>query len=339
MAPGGALALIPFEALINGDGRYLIEEVATTYLTSGRDLVSPRAAATTGPALIVAAPDYDASAGAGAGAALNHRFAPLPGAEREAERLLRHLPEARVLAGADATKQALLALESPRVLHVATHGFFLGDVHADPEAGSRGLTLTGAGRSLVQLGEGDPMLRSGLALAGANRDAEGLLTAVEATSLNLAGTSLVVLSACETGVGEVSSSQGTFGLQRSVLLAGAETLVMSLWSVSDDATEATMDGYYRRLVAGGGRSEALRQAKLELLADQGTAHPYYWAPFVALGRAESLAGEPVTPEFSGGPPQIGRGPRCQVSAEPGSSPLGWVGLLVVVGLGLRRRSR
>lgn len=142
----------------------------------------------------------------------------------------------------------------------------------------------------------NPLLRSGLALANANRlesgDEDGVLTALEATSLDLWGTQLVVLSACETGMGEVHNGEGVFGLRRALVIAGSESQVMSLWSVGDLATKDLMIDYYRRLLASEGRSEALRQAQLAMLGQENRSHPYYWAGFIPSGnwnRLESKA--------------------------------------------------
>lgn len=133
----------------------------------------------------------------------------------------------------------------------------------------------------------NPLLRSGLALAGANRrqsgEEDGILTALEASGLDLWGTKLVVLSACETGIGEVKTGEGVYGLRRALVMAGAETQVMSLWKVDDEATKNLMVGYYKRLLAGEGRSEALRQVQLAMLKSPATAHPFYWASFIASG--------------------------------------------------------
>jgi CHAT domain-containing protein len=102
---------------------------------------------------------------------------------------------------------------------------------------------------------------------------------------------LVVLSACETGVGEVRSGDGVYGLRRALVLAGAETQVMSLWKVSDEGTRELMSGYYRRLASGEGRSEAMRQVRLEFLKDPRRAHPYYWASFIVSGEWANLDGK------------------------------------------------
>jgi CHAT domain-containing protein len=116
----------------------------------------------------------------------------------------------------------------------------------------------------------NPLLRSGLALAGVNQrrsgpGEDGVLTALEATGLDLWGTKLVVLSACETGLGEVKNGEGVYGLRRALVLAGSESQVMSLWQVSDSATRDLMVEYYKRLQAGEGRTEGLRQVQLTLI--------------------------------------------------------------------------
>jgi CHAT domain-containing protein len=131
-------------------------------------------------------------------------------------------------------------------------------------------------------------------LAGANlaRDpnGDGILTALEAAGLNLWGTKLVTLSACDTGVGEVRNGEGVYGLRRAFVLAGAETLVMSLWPVSDYMTREMMTAYYTGLRAGLGRGDALRHAKLAMLKRQGRQHPFYWASFIQSGEWADLDG-------------------------------------------------
>jgi len=160
------------------------------------------------------------------------------------------------------------------VLHIASHGFFL----QEPGA----------------LRVDNPLLRSGVALAGANlsRDArdDGILTALEASNLNLWGTKLVTLSACDTGIGQVRNGEGVYGLRRAFALAGAETLVMSLWPVSDTIARETMTAYYTGLHAGLGRGEALRQAKLAMLKRGERRHPFYWASFIQSGEWGNLDG-------------------------------------------------
>ena len=125
--------------------------------------------------------------------------------------------------------------------------------------------------------------RSGLAMAGANQGADGIVTAREIAGFDWWGTQLVVLSACETGVGAVPSGDGVYGMRRALVLAGAESQVVSLWNVNDASTRALMRDYYGELSRGGGRAEALRRAKLHLLHQPRYAHPHYWAGFIPAG--------------------------------------------------------
>lgn len=186
-------------------------------------------------------------------------FPRLPGTRREGERIAQMLGVRPWLEGA-ALEANLKARRSPRVLHLATHGFFLEDQKRDPNRGLRDLGAIGgpAGGGLGRLsgpGLENPLLRSGLSLAGANTwfnqghlpaEAEdGLLTAEDVSGLDLLYTDLVVLSACETGLGKVHIGEGVFGLRRAFVLAGARTLVMSLWKVPDQQTQELMEDFYR----------------------------------------------------------------------------------------------
>ena len=131
-------------------------------------------------------------------------------------------------------------------------------------------------------------------MSGANRrnsgDEDGVLTALEAAGLDLWGTKLVVLSACDTGVGEVKKGEGVYGLRRSFVLAGSESQVMSLWKVRDDATRDLMIAYYANLYQGRGRGEALRLVQMQMQRDPRRKHPYYWASFIQSGEWANLQG-------------------------------------------------
>jgi len=188
-----------------------------------------------------------------------------------------------LLTGTRANKAAVARLDAPRMLHIASHGFFL-----------REATAGGGTQALASSAAGNPLLRSGIALAGANAGrehrAEGILTALEASGLNLWSTQLVTLSACDTGVGEVRNGEGVYGLRRAFLLAGTETLVMSLWPLSDYTARETMVRYYTGLRDGLGRGDSLRRAKLAMLKEKVRKHPYYWASFIQSGEWASLDG-------------------------------------------------
>ena len=296
LSPDGALNLIPFAALVDEGNRFLAESVSLTYLTSGRDLlrlqVGRRSRA---PAAIVAAPAFGdpplAPATRGQPARVDDSqvfFGPLPGAAQEVRALRSLLPRATVLTGAQATEAAVRGLAAPEILHFATHGFFLGETA--PVAPVPSGTRLGRWATWAD----NPLLRSGLALAGANQgksgDDDGVLTALEAAALDLFGTKLVVLSACDTGLGEVMRGDGVYGLRRALVLAGAESQMMSLWPVSDRSTRDLMIGYYRNLADGAGRGDALRRAQLKMLRDGKHAHPYYWAGFIQSGEWGSMDG-------------------------------------------------
>ncbi len=288
LSPDGALNLVPFEALIDQHQRYLIEGYAINYLTTGRDLLRlqvTRPSQTS--ALVVADPlfgDPEPAAAPAQPVATRARrsvvaandlskvfFGPLVSTAREGRAIKTLFPEATLLTGASATKAALLSVKAPRFLHIATHGFFLGPAAVD-----------------------NPLLRSGLALSGANdspgKRGPGILTALEASNLNLWGTKLVTLSACDTGVGEIKNGEGVYGLRRAFFLAGAESLVMSLWPVTDNVTRDMMSAYYRGLSQGLGRGDALRQSQLAMLGRVRTQHPFYWASFIQAGEWANLDG-------------------------------------------------
>ena len=170
----------------------------------------------------------------------------------------------------------------------------------------------GRPRALPPLPE-NPLLRSGLVLAGANlrrsNGEDGVLTALEVTALDLWGTKLVVLSACETGVGTFSRGEGVYGLRRALVLAGADSQAASLWKVNDAVTQELMTAYYQRLAADEGRSDALREVQLTM-ARKGW-HPYYWAAFIAGCSGETLTGKQPPPVQEAHQPRsedtIGRG--------------------------------
>jgi CHAT domain-containing protein/tetratricopeptide (TPR) repeat protein len=314
LSPDGELNLLSFESMLDEQGRYMVEDFPISYVTTGRDLLRMQVARTgrsdpvvvanplfgdpdeapareTAPASLKRANAVSIRRSVTTGAQNELYFAPLTGTSLEAAELKSLLPEARVLTGSQATKAEIEQLQSPEILHIATHGFFLA---SHPEEG-QGSANT---RSAAQPPEPDPenpLLRSGLALAGANLGrkgrADGILTALEASSLNLWGTKLVTLSACDTGVGEIRNGEGVYGLRRAFFIAGAETVVMSLWPVSDSVTRELMASYYRGLKSGMGRGEALRQAQLAMLGRKGREHPFYWGSFIQVGEWANLDGK------------------------------------------------
>lgn len=315
----GSLNVIPFAALVDEQNRYLVERFSISYLTSGRDLLRLQVArnSRTGP-VVLADPAFGEPATilARGGRAQTSKqsgnetvgraqidysqlfFGPLPGVADEVRALKELLPQASFLTREQATKAALKQVRGPSILHIATHGFFLQDIPSETAGAKTSEREKVNGET--RLGEWavwteNPLLRSGLALAGANQgrsdDDNGVLTALEASGLDLWGTRLVVLSACDTGLGEVKSGEGVYGLRRALVLAGAESQMMSLWPVSDRSTSDLMVGYYKALIRGQGRDEALRQVQLQMLRGKSRAHPYYWASFIQSGEWANLEGK------------------------------------------------
>lgn len=314
LSPDGALNLLPFAALVDEQGQYLVERYAFTYLTSGRDLLRLQThLPNRQEPVVMANPTFDLppenqamrpgkpsdDSGSPFAAEFGEKFDALSATTAEATEVGRLLG-VKPLLETRATEAALKNVHAPKVLHVATHGFFRSNKPPRP-LDTTSEEQSGDFARFVIRGEGEsPLLRSGLALAGANNldggaGEDGVLTAFEASGLDLWGTELVVLSACETGLGDVRSGEGVYGLRRSLVLAGAESQVISLWKVNDEVTKSFMIEYHERLKAAEGRAEALRNVQLGMLKTKGQtedrSHPYYWASFLESGGWGSLDGQ------------------------------------------------
>jgi len=312
VSPDGDLNRLPFEVLPSAERGQLVDTYCFSYLVCGRDVLRftrPKPAVPGNPPLVIADPDFDLTAsnpthgapaaGSPLAAVLRAnalRFRPLPETGAEAQLVgeaLRVSPRTRESATVAAVREA----EAPRVVHFATHGFFLPDRLPSPTMEFLTTTPPEEGTALrlefrPETGILNPLLRSGLALAGANTflcggrlppDAgNGLLTAEDIVGLNLSETELVVMSACDTGVGVIRTGEGVYGLRRAFAVAGARTLVLSLWSVGDVAARELMAEFYSRLVHDKiPRAEALRQAMLALKIRE--PKPWYWGAFVCQG--------------------------------------------------------
>lgn len=279
IVPDGSLHHLNLAALPAAGGGYLLQEAPLLqHLSAERDLVEEFASSGRG---LLAVGDVRFGERAdieGDGRCQELRglsFSPLPSTRAEVEALGRlwTRDEATLLERDDANEDAVLrAAADKAVLHFATHGFFLGEECGLPQS---------------------PLLRSGLALAHANeRDSElehdGILTGEEILSMNLDGVERVVLSACDTGLGDLVEGAGLLGLRRAFRWSGAQSLITSLWSVDDEATRELMVAFYEADDAAS-TAEALRAAQLRLLDErrqQGfSEHPYYWGSFVAAGSA------------------------------------------------------
>ena len=278
LSPDSALNLIPFEALVDENNNYLVERYQFRYLTSGRDLIRiANTPASKNPAVLMGDPTFsradetirDSFDVAQRAIDLeNNIFPSLDGTEAEIQEIAKRLNVEPYLR-TTATEAQLKAIDSPRILHVATHGFF---------------KVTDDNTSNTS----NPLLQSGLVLAGVKErqsgpEEDGILTALEVTGMNLQGTQLTVLSACETGLGEITAGEGIYGLRRALVLAGTQSQVISLWKVDDIATQELMVDYYDRLLTGAPRDKALRETQLAFLEHEDYGHPYYWSAFIGSG--------------------------------------------------------
>jgi len=302
IVPDGALNLVSFASLPSGT-RYLLENGPSIhYLSTERDLV--RVEATPGRGLLaLGGPAFDqriatpsaAARRSGCGTIGSLRFEDLPGSRAEVQDIARiwgNAEDVTVLSGRAATKSALTsAIVGRKVVHLATHGFFLGSPCENGPPLTRG--IGGVVGSSTSTPSENPLLLAGLALAGVNQltranQANGILNAEEIAGLNLQGTEWVVLSACDTGLGQISAGEGVFGLRRALQIAGAHTVIMSLWSVEDQSTRQWMRALYQaRLAKKFDTPDTVRDASLSLLRDRRargqSTHPFYWAAFVAAG--------------------------------------------------------
>jgi len=348
LVPDGALNLVNFYALPEPGDRFLVDTNVTLHLLSvERDLLAPHTMSPGTGFLVVGGPEFDAppairrmlghassvvenlvrSPSANARPGLppceefeTLRFDPLPGTLREAEQVsedvtIADLGPVTKLVGAKASEaEVKRAMRGQRLVHFATHGFFLesqcpadagSSVRADATASSAGLTIQKvedplerwqrAAISRERATEENPLLLSGLAFAGANRrnearpgEEDGILTAEEIAALDLSSIEWAVLSACDTGVGEILPGEGVFGMRRAFEIAGVGTTVMSLWPVDDESARDWMSRLYSgRLVHGLDTAAAVKWASRAALehrrANRESTTPFHWAGFVAAG--------------------------------------------------------
>lgn len=285
IVPDGKLTMAPISAFTDANGHYAFEARTITYLDSWRDLMTAFFFGSTPPStpVIIANPDFDlAFHGATTDASDPHRpvFKPLPGAEAEAGDVAKTLavPQDHVLTEKAARKWLIQSLQSPEILHFATHSV----PHLDWQPPATPYTMFEFPQPLATQ---YPLLQSVIALAGANRPQQGpedgLLTGLEVSSLHLDGTRLVVLSSCESGQGAVVDGQGVLGLRAAFSMAGTQSMVMTLWPVDDEAGRQFMHFFYSHLDKGA--AEAVRLAQHDMLTTAQYKNPFYWSGYVASG--------------------------------------------------------
>jgi CHAT domain-containing protein/tetratricopeptide (TPR) repeat protein len=279
----GAYHQLSINALKDGAGKYLVDKYSLQFTGNTKDIISVKqtesASIKPSNAFLIGNPQYGS----------NGVVAQLPGTEAEVKNITKLLTtykvKATALYGANATEAKVKEINSPSILHIATHGYFLADLDQLETTKILGVDVSAA--------KENPLLRSGVLLANCENvfdenfhpspnSENGILTAYEAMSLNLDKTDLVVLSACETGLGSVKQGEGVYGLQRAFLIAGAKSIIMSLWSVSDDATMELMTLFYTNYAKSGNKqqafSDAIKQLKIKY------KEPFFWSAFVMLSK-------------------------------------------------------
>jgi CHAT domain-containing protein/Flp pilus assembly protein TadD len=319
ISPDGQLNFISFATLLTKDKQFLAETYSVQYVASGRDLLREVRPSTAKEVVLFANPDFGLastallakgehpSADAGSVRGNEKRdvedwsFESITGTQKESDELIKKFAgwgwKSTDFSAKEATKEALLKIHSPYILHLATHGFFAKE---DPTA-----TQTEPGALLNDRQSitrskffKNPMHRSGLALAGAQTTIEawkrdevppvandGILTAEDVSTLDLQGTWLVTLSACDTGSGEARAGEGVMGLRRGFIQAGAQNLLMTLWPISDEVTVQIMSDFYEAAHNSGNAPEALAEVQrnwlVKLRTDKGLAQAVNLAgPFI-----------------------------------------------------------
>jgi CHAT domain-containing protein len=308
VSPDGMLNEVPLGIVPASDGTLAMERFDLRVLSSTKDILRSKPSRASATALLMGDPAFDLFDGPAKpkleSAVLEENghveekaatLPPLPGTGAEVAAIADLMRSSGWKVGIytreAASKRVIEQADSPRVMHLATHGFFLPDQQT--RMAKLGLEQEQAP------GVADPMLRSGLYFAGADRGLDGravpdgtdngVLTAMEVGNLNLAGTELVVLSACNTGKGDVKAGEGVFGLRRALQEAGAQAVLMSMWSVPDKQTMELMQRFYTKWLAGTEMHQALKDAQLEIREQVKREHggrdlPYYWGAFVLVGR-------------------------------------------------------
>ncbi|WP_258105081.1 CHAT domain-containing tetratricopeptide repeat protein [Marinoscillum sp. MHG1-6] len=276
LSPDGVYNQLNVNTLKTPEGKFIVQQKDLHLVGNVADLASSgREKKKSRDAFLLGFPTYGSTS-----------IAPLPGTAKEIGVVESALKSSQyrisLKLSENATESAIKQVNSPKLLHIATHGFFMEDV----KSGGQVFGVQ------VEYAKNNPLLRSGLLLAGASEDGQGsgasfsesdngILTAFEAINLNLSKTDLVVLSACETGKGDIKSGEGVYGLQRAFKVAGADRMIMSLWKVDDIATQKLMSAFYQNWTRGGLSPEAaFQKAQIDLMKTY--PHPYYWGAFVMV---------------------------------------------------------
>jgi hypothetical protein len=286
LSADGIYNQINLESIATPDGRYVIDNSNIILVSNTKDIylrsVKKRQSVNENTASMFGNPTFYLTASADA----TKQIASLPGTEKEINQLQFMLKQkgwntSEYVEGT-ATEEKIKDLNSPKIFHIATHGLYKPSTQISLEK-----EMEGNEALLTQ----NPLMRTGLLLRGAgdlldktdyNYNMEnGILTAYEAMSLNLDKTDLVVLSACETGLGDLQAGEGVYGLQRAFLVAGAKVLIMSMFKVDDDATQKLMLKFYQKWLNTNNLRQSFIDAKKELRVE--FPEPIYWGAFMMIG--------------------------------------------------------
>jgi len=320
LSPDGTLWLMPWNALPTGEDRFLIEDYGLQFVISGRERVQEKQAKSHRTPLLFADPtfdltpertraaveaifrnetfDWDANRGLVSQTGLG-KVSALPNTRAEAAAIS---PSLETISGKKpvsylgkyALESVVKRVHRPQMLVLSTHGFFLPDQEVQPDDDQMMLAY-GTRSSALLTAEGkpieNPLLRCGMLFAGCNQPAagadDGVLTGMEIVGIDLRGTELVVLSACETGLGDIQTGEGVAGLRQAFQLAGAEAVVSTLWNVPDRDSAIIMNDFFENLADGQSKADALRTAQLKRIESRrqryGSAHPFYWAAWTLTG--------------------------------------------------------
>jgi len=295
IAPDGMLTLLPFAALRDAQGRFLIERFALGYVPAGRDLVNlAHRGGAESPPIIALSP----GAGSGKSAAAvkpvtiasafrAERLDRLEGAATEAQRLLQIVPRAQLLGEGEASEDRVKQLHSPAVLHIVGHGIVRGNEDCKANPHSPGCAVTGLDAASRVMSLSAIVLEEAYGRAPKSTQ-DGLLTALELENIDLQNTEMLVLSQCQMADGVPTSGEGLYGMRRAAAVAGVRTFVAPLWNVADAPQAALIERFYKELSAGRARDEALRAAQLQLVRNPATSSFLFWAPVILSGDTSPL---------------------------------------------------
>ena len=275
ISPDGQLGLIPFEAFYDiKEQKYLIEKLKIRYIPSGKELVKlyeDNSEIKSDDIVVFADVNFDNNHSktqetkGNIFETLTPNYQYLKYSKQDAMIVKKLFPNrTKLFLGKDATEKNLLKINAPKILYLSTHGVFLEN------------------KNIL-----NPMLKSLILLDGANesirqKKGNGIISGLELAGLNLRGTELVVLSACETGKGEIEEAEGVAGISKAFMKAGAKNVIMTLWSVNEKKSSLLMEKFYKKVKNGFSYSDALREAKIWMIKEE--PNPFYWSGFVGSGR-------------------------------------------------------